>query len=167
MSFAFELMLDGGLKKPKARPEGNTLTRVFEGLGDRPGLSHQAPSVWLKGRALLTPAPCCPRGFGDLESCAGEDTKAGSSVSIDLEAVASAPRPQGSTAHQVPVLRPETLPHVLRGCLGLAAVQRLSGRCPGGPVVLVSQAVARSWPVRSAWQWRPAEPRQEAPSPPH
>lgn len=61
MSFAFELMLDGGLKKPKARPEGNTLSRVFEGLGGQLCLSHQVPSVWLKVGALLTPAPCCPR----------------------------------------------------------------------------------------------------------
>ena len=102
MSFAFELMLDGGLKKPKARPEGNALTRVFEGLGDRLGLSYQAPSVWLEGRAPPTPAPCCPRGFRDLDSYAGEATEAGSSVSVDVEAVASAPRPQGPLPARCP-----------------------------------------------------------------
>ena len=65
------------LRSPRLAPK---VTQVFEGLGDQPCLSHQAPSVWLKGRALPTPAPCCPQGFRDLESCAGEATKASSSV---------------------------------------------------------------------------------------
>ena len=82
MSFAFELMLDGGLKKPKARPEGNALTQVLEGLPGQQCLSLQAPHVWLKGWALPTPAPHvpCAQGFGDQEACAGRATKADSLV---------------------------------------------------------------------------------------
>lgn len=69
MAFAFELMLDGGLKKPKARPEGNTPPEQLGAQREgQQGSEHQEPAcLWAADGFFLLHV--WPRSFQLLEVC--------------------------------------------------------------------------------------------------
>lgn len=69
VAFAFELMLDGGLKKPKARPEGNTPPEQFR--AQREGQQEPGPQATCvsMGSRRFFPLHVWQRSFQLLEVC--------------------------------------------------------------------------------------------------
>lgn len=73
VAFAFELMLDGGLKKPKARPEGNTLPEQLRAQREgQQGPGPQATCVSMGSRRFFPAAHVATQlpALGSLSSSA-------------------------------------------------------------------------------------------------